>query len=299
MPGVSSEARGPRGTSSGRAARLPLMNVAVVGHVEWVEFLRVARIPRRGEIIHASEAWVEPAGGGAVAAVTLAGLAGTATLFTALGSDGVGQRVLTELRALGVRVEAAIRDEPQRRAITYLEDDGERTITVIGDRTVPSARDSLPWEELAECDAVYFTGGDAAALCAARRANVLVATPRALGTLRAAGVELDALVGSGSDAGEQILPGEIQPAPRLVVRTAGTKGGTYTTAAGASGSFPAAPLMAPLVDTYGAGDCFAAGLTFALGERRPLAHALDFAARCAALALTRRGAYGATSRPAA
>ena len=52
------------------------MRVAVVGHVEWVEFVRVPAVPQPGEIVHAFETWEEPAGGGAVAAVQLAQLAG-------------------------------------------------------------------------------------------------------------------------------------------------------------------------------------------------------------------------------
>ncbi len=63
------------------------MRVAVVGHVEWIEFARVERVPRPGEIVHASATWEEPGGGGAVAAVQLAKLAGEATFFTALGDD--------------------------------------------------------------------------------------------------------------------------------------------------------------------------------------------------------------------
>ena len=45
------------------------MRVAVVGHVEWIEFARVERVPKAGEIVHASETWEAAAGGGAVAAV--------------------------------------------------------------------------------------------------------------------------------------------------------------------------------------------------------------------------------------
>ena len=40
------------------------MRVAVVGHVEWVEFARVERVPVAGEIVHALDAWEEPGGGG-------------------------------------------------------------------------------------------------------------------------------------------------------------------------------------------------------------------------------------------
>jgi ribokinase len=45
------------------------------------------------------------------------------------------------------------------------------------------------------------------------------------------------------------------------------------------------------LDTYGAGDSFAGGLTFALGAGLPVDEALALAARCGAAALTGRGPY--------
>src|SRR5881396_1394081 len=57
-------------------------------------------MPRAGEIVHAFETWEEPAGGGAVAAVQLARLAGSCVLLTAFGSDELGRRSRTELRGL-------------------------------------------------------------------------------------------------------------------------------------------------------------------------------------------------------
>jgi ribokinase len=49
----------------------------------------------------------------------------------------------------------------------------------------------------------------------------------------------------------------------------------------------------PLQDTYGAGDSFAAGLTFGLAEGLPMDEAIALAARSGAAALSRRGAHGA------
>ncbi|MFL5821668.1 MAG: PfkB family carbohydrate kinase [Solirubrobacteraceae bacterium] len=271
------------------------MRVAVVGHVEWVEFAHVDRVPRSGEIVHALDAWEEAGGGGAVAAVQLVKLAGAADFFTALGDDELGQRSVAELTAKGVRLQVAWRPAPQRRAFTFTDRDGERTITVIGERLVPAGSDPLPWEEISGADAVYFTGGDPGALRAARAARVLVATSRARETLSRAGVALDALVMSESDAGERVNPGEIDPAPRLVVSTAGPRGGHYAGAEGRSGSFRAAPLPGAVVDSYGCGDSFAAGLTFGLASGGVEA-ALDLAARCGAACLTGRGPYAAQLR---
>ncbi len=269
------------------------VRAAVVGHVEWVEFARVEHVPVAGEIVHATETWEEPAGGGAVAAVQLARLADGATLYTALGDDELGGHARERLEALGVKVEAVVRNEAQRRAFVHLDRSGERTITVIGERLGPSGRDPLPWRRLEGTDAVYFTAGDAEAARAARMAATLVATARGLETLADAHVELDALVASSSDPGESYAPGHLDPAPRLVVRTAGEAGGLWELEDGRRGSYPATPLPGPIEDAYGCGDSFAAGLTFGLGADLGLDGALELAARCGAACLTGRGPYGA------
>jgi ribokinase len=264
------------------------MKLAVVGHVEWVEFARVERVPAPGDIVHAVETWEEPAGGGAVAAVQLANLNGSAILFTSLGDDELGRLARRGLEAHGVTVHAAQAAEAQRRAFTHVDDDGERTITVLGRKLVPSGEGgSLPWEELSRCDAVYFVSGDVAALRAARRAPVLVATARELPTLGRGAVEIDVLVGSGEDSGERYEPGLLEPPPKIVVTTAGSLGGWVRP----GGPFRAVPPPGPIVDAYGCGDCFAAGLTFALGEGRPVDEAVQLGARCGAAVLTGRGAY--------
>jgi len=266
------------------------MRVAVVGHVEWVEFARVDAVPRPGEIVHALETWEEPAGGGAVAAVQLARLAGSCSLFTMLGADDLGRRSRAELTRLGVDVKAIPESEPTRRAFTYVDDGGERTITVLGEKLRPRGGDSrLPWHELAGLDAVYFVSGDAEALHHARLARVLVATARELATVREAGVELDALVGSGEDDSEIYHPGDLDPAPRVVVTTSGGLGGWVQP----GGPFRPAPLPGPMVDAYGCGDSFAAGLTYALARGEPLEEAVGLAARCGAAVMTGRGPYAA------
>src|SRR5947209_3697107 len=169
------------------------MRVAVVGHVEWVEFVRVGTVPLPGQIAHALETWEEPGGGGAVAA----------------------------------------------------------------------------------------------ALHHCRTARVLVATARELPTIQEAGVELDALVGSGEDEGELYHPGDLVPPPRLAVTTAGGLGGWLQP----GGPFRPAPLPGQVVDTYGAGDSFAAGLTFALARGDAVEDAVALAARCGAAVMTGRGPY--------
>ena len=191
------------------------MRVAVVGHVEWVEFVRVERVPRPGEIVHAIETWEEPAGGGAVAAVQLAKLAGSCTLFTALGDDELGRR--SPRGAEAARRRRSTRRAPSRSAARSRSSTttGERTITVLG-REAPAARRRRPAAvgELAGCDA--STSSAATPTRSARARRRASSSRRRASWRRSArpGVELDVLVGSGDDEGERYEPGELEPPPQ-------------------------------------------------------------------------------------
>jgi ribokinase len=271
--------------------RFDSLRLAVVGHVEWAEFLRVPTLPTGGEIVHVTDRWEVAAGGGAVTAVQLAQLAGRATLITALGDDDLGHRAADELAALDLDVRAVFRDEPQRRVIVHLDPTGERTITVIGDRMGPRGDDPLGWDEF-EFDAVYFTSGDAGALRDARRARVLTATARALATLQDADVRLDALVRSGLDEGERYHDGDLTAAPDLLVATERDAGGRWEMRDGASGRYDAVDPPGPVRDTYGCGDAFAGGLTAGLAAGLDAAAAMGLAARCGAWVASLDGPYG-------
>lgn len=255
------------------------MRCAVVGHVEWVEFARVERWPEPGAIVHASEVWSEPAGGGAVVARQLALLAGRCELFTAFGRDEAGRDAAVRLAQLGIdtHVQHAY-DSSTRRAWTHVDGAGERTITVLGDKLLPAG--PLPLEGY---DLVFFVSGDAEALRSARRARFVAATMREQPVLREAGVHLELMCGSANDETER-YDGTLDVG--LVVLTDGPNGGT------ANGErFAAADAPAAIVDTYGAGDSFAATLAFALarGDARP--DALALAARAGAAVLAGRGPY--------
>lgn len=265
--------------------------VAVVGHVEWVQFARVKQVPRAGGVVHARDGFEEPAGGGAVAAVQLARLAGRVALFTALGDDELGRRSVLRLTELGVDVHAVVRAAPTRRALTLVDEDQERTIITLGERLEPQAQDlELPWAKLAEMDAVFFTAGDVGALSASRTAGVLVASPRARDALEH-GIELDALVLSEDDAVERRVATSARRDAKLVVLTKGKQGGDYTGVDGRSGSWRAAEPPGPPLDSYGCGDSFAAGLTYGLGAGLGVPEALALAARCGASCLAGRGPY--------
>ncbi len=265
-----------------------MTRVAVVGHVEWVEFVCVPRFPERGDVLHATGSFTRAAGGGGVAAAVLAEHGVEVEFFCALGRDPDGEAAATDLAGRGVQLHIAWRPAPTRRVVTLLEPRGERTILTIGDRLAPEAADALPWERLAGCDGVYLTAGDVGAVRAARRAGVLTATPRAGEVLGDETTTLDALILSAEDPAETGPAQRLRARARHVVETEGERGGRY--AGEASGRWDAVPAPGEPQDSYGCGDSFAAGTTLALAEGRPIAEAVRRGAEWGAVALTRVGA---------
>jgi ribokinase len=269
-------------------------NVAVVGHVEWVDFAVVDHPPVAGEIAVARETFADVGGGGGVAAVHLARLTGTAPrLLTAVGGDALGTRALERLAELGVSAHAARRAGAQPRAIATLSADGQRTILVLDPPSGPRGSDVLPWNVLAHLDAVLLTAGDDGARYATRSAPLVVATAQAVEGYEDASIGIDALVLSAADAGHGELVARMARPPELVLATEGARGGTWTARDGRTGRWAPAPLPGPIVDEFGAGDAFVAALTLALGSGLALDDALGYAARAGALVLTGRGPYGA------
>ena len=254
------------------------MRCAVVGHVEWVEFARVPRMPSAGEIVHAERVWEEPAGGGAVVARQLARLAGRCELFTALGDDALGRASAERLAGLGVDVHVKW-GGTTRRAWTHVDGGGERTITVLGDKLLPGG--PLPLDGY---DLVFFVAGEVGALRSARAARFVAATVRELPTLQNAAVGLDLLVASANDPGERY---DDSLRARHVALTDGANGGTL------DGRPYTARAAARVVDTYGAGDSFAAALAFALARGDDAASAVELAAQAGAAVIGGAGPYEA------
>jgi len=265
-----------------------MLRVAVVGHIEWVDFVAVERFPVRGDVVHADAGFARAAGGGGVVAVVLAELGAEVDFFCALGRDWHGEAAADQLAHRGVRVHAGWRQAPTRRALTLLEEGGERTIITLGERLQPLGADELDWDRLRGADGVYFTAGDSAALDRAQAARVVVASPRARSALEGGGPPIDALVFSARDRDESQWARRIAHRARLVLATEGAGGGSWRGAS--QGSWPAQPPPGPARDSYGCGDSFAAGFTFGLASGMSVAQAAALGAECGARCLTRPGA---------
>lgn len=239
------------------------MRIAVIGHVEHVTIARVPALPVPGDILHLDAPQVIAGGGGGIAFFQFAASEAELHLFTALGNDDGARYVRDRIAATSATIHAAPRAEPHTRDIVLVTSDGERTIIVVGRPLHPRHDDPLPWDILATCDAAYFTGEDPATLRLARQARFLVATARRKHVLDAAGVNPDVVVGSIRDPREGYRRSDYAHAPGAVVMTDGPRAGTIETSAGIS-RFDPPTVTAPVVGAYGAGDTFAAALTYHL-----------------------------------
>lgn len=266
------------------------MRLGVVGHVEWVDFVLAQRLPRAGEIADAGAAWEAAAGGGAMAAYALKSLTEAATFCCAVGDDARGAACAADLRADGLDVHASVHaGVPQRRTLTWLTADHERTITTLSPPLEPHGAE-LP--DLSGFDGIALFGGDAAAAVASRAAKTLVATARTRAALIASGVHVDALIGSADDATEP-LDDELLAAcrPRWVIETEGERGGRWRAAASASpaaGRWAATVLPDAPQDAFGCGDAFAVSVMAALADGCSIEQACGVGARAGAAVLCER-----------
>ena len=267
-----------------------MTRVAVIGHVEWVDFVHLPVYPPRGGLAQATRVTEHAGGGAVVAAAVLRSLGAEVDFFCALGDDERARRSEAELTARGITVHAARRAQPSRFVFVMLDAGGERTIVTVGERLQPSGHDELDWDRLTTIDGVYFTAGDDSALAAARSAAALVVTPRAGD--HAAGLSavprVDATVFSADDREEVGWASDWEPHSRLMVATKGAHGGHWW--GESSGQWPAAPVPGPVRDSYGCGDSFAAGVTFGLASGLSVTEATAIGARCGAEMLTKVGA---------
>ena len=167
--------------------------------------------------------------------------------------------------------------------------DGERAITVIGERLQPIASDDLPWSNLKNYDGIFITATDEEGIRLASKAKFVAATPRTgKTTLRNSKVKLNALIGSGLDPGEKINYEDLVPKPDIYIATEGRSGGIVYPK---RNKYKSIKPSSQEIDSYGCGDCFAGAVTTALSAKVDLEKALNIGAYCGAECSTHYGPY--------
>ena len=245
---------------------------AVIGHVEWINFLKVNSLPKPGLISHAKKTLEFPAGGGSLIAKTLLELTNNEVhFFTSLGRDFYGKKSFEFFENIGLNLHVAWREEPTRKGFSLIDDNGERSITIIGKRLAPSYNDNLNWNLLRDMDGIFITAGDENILKESRCAKILCTTPRlGIEIINNSKIILDGLIGSNLDPDEFFALSDLMKRPRYIIKTEGEKGGTSFP----GGKFKALNKNVHKIDSYGCGDSFAAGVTYGLSANWTIEKAL-------------------------
>jgi len=241
------------------------LNFAVVGHVEWINFLKVDQLPKPGVISHSEKSIEYPAGGGSVIAKTLSELTNNQVhFFTSLGNDYYGEQSFKILSNYGIRLHVAWRDKPTRKGFSLIDSNGERSITVIGERLAPTYKDKLDWNLFEKMDGIFITASDSEIFKKARIADSLCTTPRVgINIINKSNVFLDGLIGSNLDPGEVFSLSDISIKPKLIIKTEGENGGILYP----GGRYEALINAKQKIDSYGCGDAFAAGILYGLSSK--------------------------------
>ncbi len=272
----------------------------------WVDILlRVPALPGHDQKVVAEPLGRCPGGGGGNVACAASRLGLRAGMVSWVGDDTDGQLVLDDLRRFGVDTShiAVKPGAPTNFTVVLIDPSGEKAI-VIAPTTFDTLHLDAPLRAyLRAAHIVYSTTYDLEQLAQ------VAAVVRDAGGLLAADIEpatvppderlrhalslvdiafLNATAFDPKEAAE--MAGELCAAgPRVVVLTFGAHGAFACTDRQVV-RHPA--FSVPVVDTTGAGDCFAAAFMAAYLRRFPLEHALVYAQAAAALSIQAHGARG-------
>ncbi|HUR15065.1 MAG TPA: ribokinase [Mycobacteriales bacterium] len=263
------------------------VRACVVGSTNVDLVLGVPALPAPGEtVLSDRDARREPGGKGGNQAVALARLGAQVRFVSAVGNDPEGWWSRAQLAEAGVDVtDVATVEAPTGVAVVMVDTAGENCIVVS-----PGANAHVAPPEQLDADVLLLSlevplATAAAAAATARRLAVPVVLNAAPAqplpaTLLA---DVDVLVVNESewaDLGNPAVP--------AVVVTRGARG-CVVVAGHRTWELAAVPVE-DVVDTTGAGDCFAAALAWGVAQGFGLDDAARFASRAAALSVTAPGA---------
>ena len=279
--------------------------IVVVGSAHADLYLELARRPGAGDTVLADGVRGLPGGKGANQAAAAARLGARATLIAAVGDDAAAAVALGGLADDGVSIDKVRQVAGVPTGVATV------CVDVHGDNQVVVAAGANARLEPAHIDVAAGTAAVLVSLeIAADTAAAALARAHAVGALAVLNVApADAASPSIVAAADVVIANEGEAAAvagsrnlaalaadtgAIIVATAGPAGVRAATPAGEE--LHVAALPADVVDTVGAGDCFAAALTVALAEGQELASALRFAVAAATLKVTRSGARATPTR---
>lgn len=288
-----------------------MKRIVVLGSTNTDMVVKSARIPAPGETILGGSFLMNPGGKGANQAVAAARLGGEVVFIAKVGNDLFGREARTLFAKEGICTDYVLTDaeEPSGVALIMVDAKGENCISVASGANgalMPDDLDVAKGEiERAGVVLMQLETPVETVLCAAQwavaKGVAVVLNPaparalpgelfKCLSMITPNESEAELLTGvkvtdetSAMTAAKALCAKGV----KRVVITMGAKG-AFVYVDGQGTYVPAVKVEA--VDTTAAGDVFNGALAVALTEDRPLSVAVNFAAKAAALSVTRMGA---------
>lgn len=269
--------------------------LSVLGSINLDLIVQLPVLPKAGETITGGTYSALPGGKGANVAVAAKRLGAETEILAAVGGDDYAQQALENLRAEGVYLDA-VREVDAHTGLAFItvSDDGENQIAVASGANAAYAPEHLP----KLCSDVLVTQFEIpvetirAALDGYAGQVIVNASPVRKGVADIL-ARADVVIVNEGEAAQYDLSNH----PGLVAVTLGSRGAELRQ--GGKTIATAKPPKVEVVDTTGAGDAFAAGLTVGLAEGMTEAEALRFACAVGALTTTQLGTQTASPTRAA
>lgn len=264
--------------------------LSVLGSVNLDLIVQVQNLPKAGETVTGGAYTALPGGKGANVAVAAKRLGAETEIMAAVGDDDYAAQALVNLEKEGVYLDAVRRvDAHTGLAFITVSDDGENQIAVASGANAAYAPQDVP----KLCSDVLITQFEiptATIEGALQGYNGFVtvnASPVRTG-VDAILKRADLIIVNEGEAAQY----DLDDHKGLVAVTLGAKGAKLYRDGKLVAS--ATPPAITVVDTTGAGDAFAAGLTVALAEKQSEQDALEFACAVGALTATKLGTQTAS-----
>ncbi|MFI7708616.1 carbohydrate kinase family protein [Nonomuraea sp. NPDC049480] len=254
----------------------------IIGPIAWDLALYIDRIPASGHFVQSGDSVERPGGTGANVAVALSQAGGRVHMVGYVGADAAGQTMTNTLTAARVDIDH-VQVLPGRTSsvVLLIEPNGERTIIGIHPDLLHII--TIPTQAVAPGDIVYFaawhdTFTSAAQAMAAQGALVTSVPPGVVPAMQY-------LIGSRNDYAAV-------PEKATAIMTDGANGVTVYASGQSEDHYPAVP--ADVVDATGAGDAFAAGLLWEIGNGKTLAEGVHLGLTWAATTVQTRSSMPTT-----
>lgn len=287
----------------------PDLDVIGLGDADVDLYLHVDHIPGRDEKIVASGFELYPGGMTVNFLVALRRLGETGGYHGLVGDDENGRLILENLRMNGIDT-GGVTILPGERSffcVVMLDDSGEKSLTLVPARTTFPEPDDLIDAQLARGRHLHTTAANLRtldrAIGLAKRFGQTISIDMEsdhadeVDELRPLLAQVDLLfvnrnaarTFTGIDSPERAANQFRRLGPRIVCLTMGSEGGIVLSESDTI-RYPA--FAVPVVDSTGAGDCFAAGFVHGFLNDWPLRDMATFASAVGALSVTGRGGHG-------